>query len=107
MALTLGACVVAFLLIELTLRIYNPLGSRVKGDRIILPANEVYSFSNNGIPSLDKNISHRKNALGFRNDELPVAPDKQLTIITVGGSTTECFYLSPTVKPGRINSLSI
>jgi len=36
----------------------------------------------------------RENSLGFRGPELPADLDDRLSILTVGGSTTECFYVS-------------
>ena len=37
---------------------------------------------------------HTKNSLGFRGAPPPRDFPDYLTIITIGGSTTECFYLS-------------
>lgn len=92
--LALGAFLVALLVVEVVLQIHNPLSGRVKGDRILLPVNRVYSITNEEIPDLDKKISHRKNALGFRGADPPTNAGEHFTIITVGGSTTECFYLT-------------
>lgn len=81
-------------LCELALRIHNPFESRVKGNRIILPANEHYIMRNPDASKTDSVIHHRKNGLGFRGPSRPVDWESALTIIAVGGSTTECFYLS-------------
>ena len=78
----------------MTLHIYNPFSSRVKGDRIVLPVNMAYRFTNDKIPSLDQSIVHSKNSLGFRGPNAPANFAEHLTIITVGGSTSECCYLS-------------
>ncbi|MBI5184572.1 MAG: SGNH/GDSL hydrolase family protein [Nitrospinae bacterium] len=43
---------------------------------------------------IDKQIIHKKNMLGFRGENPPKNFEEKLTLITVGGSTTECFYLS-------------
>ena len=84
---------IALLLAELILHIYNPFQSRGRGNKIVLPANVKYEFSNIKINGLDSHIIHRKNSLGFRGPELP-ADKKTVKIFCVGGSTTECFYLS-------------
>jgi lysophospholipase L1-like esterase len=81
-------------LLEVALRIHNPMKFRVRGNRIVLPANQDYSLTNDRIPSLDRQIIHRKNSLGFRGPEPPADFASELTLLTVGGSTTECFYLS-------------
>jgi hypothetical protein len=75
------------------LRFY-PLRSTVKGDRIVLPVNKQYVSKNDKIPKLDRIIVHTKNSLGFRGKEPPQEFSKYLTLLTIGGSTTECQYLS-------------
>jgi lysophospholipase L1-like esterase len=92
--LLLIGIIIAFATVEALLRIYNPFEFRVKGDKIILPVNKEYIFKNNEIEKLDKIIIHKKNSLGFRGEEPPKDFKDYLTIITIGGSTTECFYLS-------------
>jgi lysophospholipase L1-like esterase len=86
--------VVIFLVLELFLRVFNPFGFRVRGDKIILPSNRRYDVVNHTIPKLDEKITHTKNSLGFRGEEPPKDWAGYTTIIAVGGSTTECFYLS-------------
>ena len=93
LALLIG-CSIAFLILELFLRFFNPLPVRVKNDEIILPANRVYTFQNTHIPALDKNIVHTKNSLGFRGEEMPLDFQEHISVIAVGGSTTECRFLS-------------
>ncbi len=92
--LILIGCILSVILVEIILRVYNPFEFRVKGHNIQLPINKQYSFHNNKIDKLDKNIIHRKNSLGFRGEEPPKDYDNYITILTIGGSTTECFYLS-------------
>lgn len=84
----------SFLTIEILLRIYNPIPQRIKGDKIILPVKYKYKINNINIKKLDKNIVHTKNSLGFRGPDIPEKINDYLSIIAVGGSTTECFYLS-------------
>lgn len=89
--LTIVSSLLALLLIEVLLRIF-PIGQRVKGDHIKLPINKDYSAKNLLITKVDDFIVHKKNSLGFRGKN----PNNQddLKIITIGGSTTECNYIS-------------
>jgi lysophospholipase L1-like esterase len=88
MILVLGLC-------ELVLRVYNPLGFRIKGDKIILPVNKKEIIHHeHGLGKLDKIVVHQRNSLGFRGPEPPADFSRDLTIVTVGGSTTECFDLA-------------
>lgn len=98
---------VALVLAEIVLHFYNPFSLRVKGNEIVLPAKQVYSFRNVNIRGLDKEIKHSKNSLGFRGPELPSSPYTQ-RIFCVGGSTTECFYMNdgddwPSVFSGELS----
>jgi lysophospholipase L1-like esterase len=88
LTLVLGVC-------EIILRIYNPLGFRIKGDKIILPINKKEIIHHeHGLGKLDKVVVHQRNSLGFRGSEPPADFPRDLTIVTVGGSTTECFDLA-------------
>jgi lysophospholipase L1-like esterase len=84
--LVLGIC-------EIILRVYNPLGFRIKGDKIILPVNKKEIIYHEGSGKLDRVVVHQRNSLGFRGPEPPGNFAGWLTIITVGGSTTECYDL--------------
>lgn len=86
--------VVSLLFLELLLRIYNPIPTRIKADEIILPINQKYVIKNSYISKLDKEIIHTKNSSGMRGPEKPDNFDRYISIIAIGGSTTECFYLS-------------
>lgn len=86
--------IVSIFILELFLKVYNPFQFRVKGNRIILQSNAKYTVKNHTIPKLDKVIVHTKNSLGFRGSEPPQNFDEYLSIITIGGSTTECRLLS-------------
>jgi len=86
--LVLGIC-------ELILRVYNPFGFRFKGDKIILPINKREIIHHeHALRKLDKVVIHQRNSLGFRGPEPPADFSRDLTIVTVGGSTTECFDLA-------------
>lgn len=86
--------IIASVLLEIFLNFYNPFPFRVQGNEIILPVNQEFAISNEDNPKLDKEVIHTKNSLGFRGEELPEYFEKYLSMITVGGSTTECFNLN-------------
>src|SRR5258706_5068305 len=89
-ALALG-CVLALLLLEVILRVYNPFETRLRGNEIVLGAHKRYFSPGQHIEGLDETILHTTNSLGFRGPEPP--PEgiaRVLSIIAVGGSTTEC-----------------
>jgi lysophospholipase L1-like esterase len=86
--------VVAGLLLETCLRLYNPLPFRVKGETIVLPVKQVYQFDNRGTTKLDPVTTHTKNSLGFRGPDPPRDFARRLTLLTIGGSTTESLFLS-------------
>lgn len=79
---------------ELFLRIVNPLGSRLMGDRIVLQRNYRQTITNEKNPRLDAVIHFSRNSLGFRGAEPPADFARRLTVVVLGGSTTECWYLS-------------
>src|SRR5580704_17588568 len=83
-----------FIALEIFLRIYNPFHFRLKGDRILLPINQEVRIRNTINPKLDSLIINTRNALGFRGPDTPANFRQVLSIITVGGSTTECRFLS-------------
>ena len=86
--------VATFLLLEIVLRIYNPFHFRLKGDKILLPVNMRETITNRINPKLDTLIINTRNSLGFRGQEPPADWKDHLTVITIGGSTTECHFLS-------------
>ncbi len=84
----------ALALAEIALHFYNPLPFRVHGNRVVLPVHERYTFHNDGASKLDPITHHTKNALGFRGPDPPRDFARRLTLLTIGGSTTECLFLS-------------
>ena len=86
-------CLFTLLACEVILRIYNPFPFRLKGTDILLPRNQRYIINNNYLPGIDSVIVHTKNSLGFRGPELPADPGSHFSVLTVGGSTTECWYI--------------
>lgn len=88
LTLVLGLC-------EIILRVYNPLGFRIKGNKIILPINKKEIIHHeHRLGKLDKVVVQQRNSLGFRGPEPPADFARDLTVVTVGGSTTECFDLA-------------
>jgi len=90
----LGQLLLVLIVFEALLHIYNPLPFRVRGHRIVLPVLARYTLHNDGVSKLDPVTHHTKNSLGFRGPEPPGDFSQRLTVLTIGGSTTECFYLS-------------
>jgi lysophospholipase L1-like esterase len=86
--------VVAVALLEIALRIYNPLPFRIRGERIVLPIHQKYHFSHEQTTKLEPITTHTKNSLGFRGPDPPRDFSRRLTLVTIGGSTTECLFLS-------------
>ncbi|HEX6181381.1 MAG TPA: SGNH/GDSL hydrolase family protein [Chitinophagaceae bacterium] len=79
---------------EIILRIYNPFATSVTGDRITLHTNTIVVINNGPNASgLDESVTVKKNSLGFRGPEPPQNFNDHLTILTVGGSTTECLFI--------------
>jgi len=81
-------------LVEIALRIHNPLGFSIKGYRIVLPANKNEVIHHESWSKLDKTVYLHRNSLGFRGEEPPADWDRSLSIVAVGGSTTICFELA-------------
>jgi len=79
---------------EVALRLYNPFAFSVWGDDIVLPIHRRYEIRNDKTDKLDPLIVHTRNSLGFRGPEKPEDFEAALTILAIGGSTTDCFYLS-------------
>ena len=94
--LLLAGLVLSLIILEIALRVFPPFEMRFKPDRIVLPVNKRYIFDNTAkFPTkLPQTTVHTKNSLGFRGAPPPANFADYLTIVTIGGSTTECFYLS-------------
>ena len=92
-AIALGL-LAAICLTEAVLFFFDPLQLRLAGDRICLKTDFTFVIKNDKIPVLDREIKYKHNSIGLRGAEPPKDFDKSLTIITIGGSTTECYYLS-------------
>jgi hypothetical protein len=84
----------SLLLLEVLVRVVRPVELRVRGSRIELARSRRMVIDNKTIPGVDATIVHTKNAIGFRGADPPLMFDRALTLVTVGGSTTECYYVS-------------
>lgn len=83
---------VALVIFEIFLHIYNPFQTRLSGNVITLPVNQKYEFNHVAFHGLDEHIVHTKNKFGFRGSDK--IENNAIKIIFIGGSTTECYYLS-------------
>ena len=87
--------VFALVACEILLRIFNPFPSSVVGDKIILTPNYSKVYKNTtGAADMDETIIYRRNNIGLRGPAPPSAIKDHLTIIAIGGSTTECMFIS-------------
>ena len=84
----------SLVLVEGALRVFHPVELRIRGEDIRLPYFKRYEMDHERARKLDSRIVHTRNALGFRGANPPRDFAQRLTIVTVGGSTTESFYLS-------------
>ena len=92
--LLLFGTVVALFLLELSLRLYNPVQARIKGNRIVLTTNKTYHINNDIVTGLDPQIIVSRNSIGFRGPNPPADVQNHFSLVTIGGSTTQCFFLS-------------
>lgn len=77
------------LLLELVLRIHNPLDLPQRGWRVVLPVDKRLVFENpKHSPKLQRQITVTYNSLGFRGPEPPEDRSERFAILTLGGSTT-------------------
>jgi lysophospholipase L1-like esterase len=93
LALSVGI-VLALMVLEGLIRLFEPIEFRVRGNKLQLPANRKWEVRTDGVPGLDEVVYIRTNWLGFRGENPPKNFSDYLTIITVGGSTTHCRYIS-------------
>ncbi|MEI6667403.1 MAG: SGNH/GDSL hydrolase family protein [Acidobacteriota bacterium] len=90
-----AASTVAMLVVcELILRIHNPLTSTVVGGRVTLRTNITTQVRLPPYPGLDPLVTVHRNALGFRGADPPARLDATLSVIAVGGSTTESAHIT-------------
>ena len=77
-------------LLEVFLRVVNPLGARLWGDRIVLQPHVSQTITNVRNPRLDPVIQFSRNSLGFRGPEPPRDFGRSLTqtIDDIGNQTS-------------------
>jgi lysophospholipase L1-like esterase len=85
---------VTLLLLEVGLRIYNPIYVPLRADQIELPVNRVFTATNVNNPKVDRMLVNRYNGIGLRGPDYPDRPGDFVKIFTVGGSTTACVTLT-------------
>lgn len=108
-AAILFGTLIAVTILEIFLHIYNPFKTRLSGKKITLPVNQKYEFDHVKFHGLDQHIIHTKNEYGFRGPLPNQVPGYKYKVFFIGGSTTECYYLSdgkdwPAVCAGKLNS---
>lgn len=86
--------VVTVVLMEIVLRIYNPIYVPLRADEIQLPVNRVFKGHNPHNKKVDEYRVNRYNGIGLRGPEYPAQPENYIKIFTVGGSTTACVTLT-------------
>lgn len=84
----------SLLLMEGALRIHNPFMFRARGDKISLQPYHRDVIDNRSSAKLESTIIRTTNAIGFRGEDPPVDLKDRLSVVFVGGSTTEDYYLS-------------
>ncbi len=93
LAILLGLAI-SFLLLEGLLRVFQPIEYRVRGDKLKLPRDKKYQFSNAETDKFDRLITTSRNHLGFRGEMPPKDFAGSISIVAVGGSTTACEMIS-------------
>ncbi len=79
---------------EVGLRVWNPIVLRTRGDDIVLPTRLEFRFQNVASAKLDRDVVVRRNSLGCRGPEPPADFAAHLTLVAMGGSSTECWALT-------------
>lgn len=92
--LVLISLTVGLLIGEIAIRTLQPIELRIRGASINLARNMREVIANDRIPKIDKVIINTRNAIGFRGENPPVDFKRRLSLITVGGSTTQCYYIT-------------
>lgn len=88
--------ILSLLIIEIFLRYtVNPITNNLKRVKIELPTNFTNEINYNYNSSkIQNHITVTKNLLGFRGPNPPLNLKNYLSIITIGGSTTECVFIT-------------
>lgn len=92
--LSVVMCAVTLVALEYFLHFYHPLGFSLKGHRISLPTNTAVTYEVPPTEKLNSRVTVKKNSIGFRGTEAPARFNTVLSLVTVGGSTTESIMIS-------------
>jgi len=92
-ALVAGVALAA-LAAEIALRVFAPVHLRLRGTEIVLPVDTITIGHNLNATRLQSEITVRRNSIGFRGPDPPADFARYLTLVAVGGSTTEDVFLS-------------
>ncbi|MFT7534552.1 MAG: lysophospholipase L1-like esterase [Hyphomicrobiaceae bacterium] len=105
----LSACLgmgIAFVGAEIILRIYNPIRSPARANDIVLPVFKTFESRLIGNPKMSEDVRICYNSMGLRGPERPADYADLTTILTVGGSTTECVGLTDgSTWPDRLRTI--
>jgi lysophospholipase L1-like esterase len=85
---------IGLVICEIFLHFYNPFPFAVSQGKLVLPANQKTEYKNTWIKKLDGTIYYSRNSLGFRGPEPADSISKLTSVICIGGSTTECRFIS-------------
>ena len=97
---------IIFFILEVFLRIYDPFGFTVEGDKIRLHPNTRTVYKHN-YPTIPPNPVSIRNNLGFHGRDYTPEAD-QMRIYAVGGSTTKCDLISSSVSwPVLLDSMAL
>ena len=83
-----------FALLEIALRIHNPIYVPLRASNIQLPVNRTFRETNVHFAKVDRVVTTSYNNIGLRGPNYPADPDRFVKIIAVGGSTTICVNLT-------------
>jgi lysophospholipase L1-like esterase len=90
----IGGIALAAIAAEIALRVLAPIQLRLRGTEIVLPVDTVTKGHNLNPTRLESEITVRRNSLGFRGPDPPADFARHLTLVAVGGSTTEDLFLT-------------
>lgn len=93
-AALVAGMIVALGIAEVALRLYNPIELRLRGTRIVLPTTTRSVLHLEHARQLASPVRVSRNSLGFRGPEPPRPFTPAVSLLTIGGSTTECRLLS-------------
>ncbi len=85
---------ITIVFLEIILRVYYPFQRKIRGHKWEMSTNITYHLKNNFNKKLDSIVINKRNGIGFRGEDPTSDINERLTIVTIGGSTTACTFLS-------------